>query len=188
MEPNDGERNGPLLEMGAPVFAQSLRGTVCHRGSLEPECHDGPHATVTESYLKPFCNFLRTSSLPRFPSLELRPFCLLLPVQYVRIGAYIGELTTDTQSGPGGPDRTGVGGPRLSCSRVVEVPNGIASRRAEAPAPRACPVRGSPLAGMLMAALWSAFAVCPQAMHWNFACALRFSLLMCPQTAQVCEV
>jgi len=26
-------------------------------------------------------------------------------------------LTTDTQSGPGGPDRTGVGGPRLSCSR-----------------------------------------------------------------------
>ena len=47
-----------------------------------------------------------------------------------------------------------------------------------------------PRARMLRAALWSAFAVCPQcaSVQWKCASVLRFSLLTCPHRAQVCEV
>ncbi len=80
-------------------------------------------------------------------------------------------------------------GPRPPCSRVFGVgamPN--APRRAEAPAPRACRIRGSPLCKMLTAALRSALAVGPQAVHLKVARVLRFALPACPHTAQVCDV
>ena len=108
----------------------------------------------------------------------------------VGIGAYTEELTLGTGTGPSGSALAGGGSPSLPGSRVVEVPNGIASRRADAPTPayRAGRARGTPLAKMLTTALWSAFAVCPHAVHWNTAWVLRFSLSTCWHTAQVCDV
>ena len=76
----------------------------------------------------------------------------------------------------------------MPCSQVVEVPNGNASRRADAPTPRAGRAKDSLLARMLTAALPSACAVWPQEMHWNNAWVLQFALSTSPHAAPVCDV
>ena len=110
------------------------------------------------------------------------------PPAVTNFGVYTEEWTLGTEAGPEGPGLAGTGMPGLPGSRIVGVPDGKAPRRAEAPTPRAGQAKVNPLAKMLRAALCSALAVWPQAVHRNRACVLGFALSTCWHTAQVGDV